>query len=292
MKTEVKKIDGIKRELSVELGPEAVKNKFDEVFKRLAKEAKVPGFRVGHAPRDILEKHFFSQAREQVINELLPQAYQQALEKEMLDAVDLPEISDVKLDNDAFFFKAKLEVVPEIKLKNYKGIEIDYKKPEVSAEDIKRSIDGIKESRKADALDDNFARALGYPDFKSLEASVEKQLYLQKENQERQRIEEDILEAVTKDLDFQIPNSLIERDLNEMLRQASLELALKGIPKEKIEEQQKQMREKFMPQAKKRVKAYLVLSAIAKKENIPQGEDLVNKTLGFLLSQASWQPAS
>jgi len=58
MKTEVKKIDGNKRELDIEVTGELIKNKFEDVFKHIAKEAKVPGFRTGHAPRDILEKHY------------------------------------------------------------------------------------------------------------------------------------------------------------------------------------------------------------------------------------------
>ena len=60
MKTEVKKIDSTKREVSIEVSGEIVKNKFEDAFKKLGKEAKVPGFRVGNVPRDILEKNFSS----------------------------------------------------------------------------------------------------------------------------------------------------------------------------------------------------------------------------------------
>ncbi len=291
MKTEVKKIDGIKRELSVEVSGGIVKEKFDSAFQRIAKEAKVPGFRVGHAPRDILEKHFSSQAKELALKELLPEVYKQAIEKETLDAVDLPELSDIKLERDTLFFRAKVEVTPEIKLKDYKGVKVDYKKVQVIPDELKRHLDALKESKKVTVIDDNFTRSLGYPDVKSLEGSIEKQLFLQKENQERQRIEDGILEAVARDLDFQLPQSLVKRDLEELLRQANMELALRGIPKEEIEGQEKQLRERLEPQAKKRVKVYLVLSAIAKKENIPQGQDMSRDVLGFLLSQAHWQEA-
>lgn len=292
MKTEVKKIDGIKREISVEVSGGIVKEKFDLAFQRIAKEAKVPGFRVGHAPRDILEKHFSSQAKELALKELLPEAYKQAIEKETLDAVDLPELSDIKLERDTLFFRAKVEVTPEIKLKDYKGVKVNYKKVEVSPDELKRHLDALKESKKVTVIDDNFTRSLGYPNVKSLEDSIEKQLFLQKENQERQRIEDGILEAVTRDLDFQLPQSLVKRDLEELLRQANMELALRGAPKEEIEGQEKQLRERLEPQAKKRVKVYLVLSAIAKKENIPQGQDMSRDVLGFLLSEAHWQEAS
>ena len=104
MKTAVKKLDSGKHEISIEIGGEVVKNKFDEVFKAIAKEAKVPGFRPGNAPRDILEKNFSAAAHEQVLKELIPDLYNQAIEKEKFDAIDLPEISEVKLDRSSISF--------------------------------------------------------------------------------------------------------------------------------------------------------------------------------------------
>ena len=117
-----------KREISVEVSGDIVKNKFEDVFKKIGKEAKVPGFRPGHAPRDILEKHFSSMRNELVLKELIPDVYNQAIEKEALDVIELPNISDVKLDRNTLSFKATVEVRPEIALKNYKGIKVNYKK--------------------------------------------------------------------------------------------------------------------------------------------------------------------
>lgn len=289
MKTEVKKIDGITRELNVEVSGDIVKEKFSSVFERISKEAKVAGFRPGHAPRDIIEKNFSSEARELVLKELLPEIYKQAVEKETLDAVDLPEISDIKLERDIFVFKAKVEVAPEIKLKNYKGLKVEYRKIEVAADEVKRYLDSLKESRKAEGMDDKFARSLGYSDLKLLEESIQKQLFLQKESQERQKIEDEIIDAVARDVDFQLPPSLVRRDLEELIKQANMESAMRGMPKDKIEEQQKEWTEKLQPQAKKRVKVYLMLSEIAKKENIPQDQEMTRNVLGFLLSNADWQ---
>ena len=93
MKTELKKIDNTKREINIEVSDDIVKNKFDEVFERIGRDAKVPGFRDGHPPRDILEKHYSQVAHEQVLKELIPGVYNQALEKEGLDVIDLPNIT-------------------------------------------------------------------------------------------------------------------------------------------------------------------------------------------------------
>lgn len=292
MKSEVKKIDSTKREISVEVDADIVKNKFDDVFKKIAQEAKVPGFRVGHAPRDILEKHYSNYAHEQVLKELIPDVYSQAIEKERIDVIELPEIVDVKLERNSLSFKAKVEISPEILLKNYKGLKINYEKISVSPDEIKRNIDALKESRKVDAVDDSFAKSLGYPNFAELEKAVERQIYLQKENLKRQKIENEIVEGLTKDLDFKIPQSFLKRQLQDLLRQAKLDLALKGVPREKIDGQEEQLVKELEPQAKNQVKVYLVLAAIAKKENMPIDDSMPRRVMEFLLKEASWQEVS
>jgi FKBP-type peptidyl-prolyl cis-trans isomerase (trigger factor) len=288
MKTEVKKVESNIRELSVEVSGDVVKNKFEEVFKRLSQEAKVPGFRPGHAPRDILEKNFASVAHEQVLKELVPDIYNDAINKENLDVIELPEISDVKLDRENLSFKAKVEVSPDISVKDYKGIKIDYKAVSVSSDEIKRAVDSLKESRKIESVDDNLAKSLGYPNLAELEKILEKQIFIQKENAERQKAESDIIESIVKGLEFKIPESLVKRQLEDMVRQTKVDLALKGVARDKIEEQDKKIREELAPEAEKQVRVYLVLAAIAKKEKIAQDDHMPRRVMEFLFREASW----
>ncbi|MFH1269445.1 MAG: trigger factor [Candidatus Omnitrophota bacterium] len=289
MKTEVKKIDGNKREISIEVNGDIVKNKFEDVFNQILKEAKIPGFRPGHAPRDILEKKYSSHAHELVMKELIPELYNQAIDKEGLEVIELPDISEVKLDRTTLSFKAKVEISPEIPVKDYKGVKVHYKKIEAGSDTIKRNIDSLKEARKIDALDDNFARSLGYPDLAELEKVVEKQVYLREENLQRQKIEKEIVDSITNGLDFKLPQGLVNRQLEDMVRQAKLDLALKGVPREKIDEQEKAITGQLEQEAKNQVKVYLVLGAIAKKENIPADDHMPRKVMEFLLKEADWQ---
>lgn len=292
MKIEVKKLDGTKREINVELAGEQVKNKFEEVFSQIAKEAKVPGFRPGKAPRDVLEKHFSATVHEQVLKELVPDVYNQAIDQEKLDVIELPQITDVKLDRSSLAFKAVVEVSPEVAVKNYKGQKINFKTPSVTSEEIKRQIDSVKEARKAQALDDKFSRSLGYPNLAELEKAVERQIFISKENQERARIENELIENITKGLEFKLPQGLVDRQIQDMLRQTKIDLAMKGLPREKIDEQDKLLLERITPEAKKQVRVYLVLSQIAKKENISIDDQMPRKVMEFLLSEADWQAAS
>ena len=289
MKTEIKKLDSTRREITVEVSGDIVKNKFSSVFEKIGKEAKVPGFRPGHVPKDILEKNFSSRAHELVLKELLPDVYNQAMDKEGLEVLELPDISEVKLDRNSLSFKATVEVIPQIQLKDYKGLAVNYKKIEVSADEIKRNIDTLKETRKASVVDDSLAKSLSYPDVAELEKAIERQLFLQKENQQRQRIENDIIESLTKDLNFKLPQSMVNRQLQDLVRQAKVDLALRGLPREKIEEEEKKISEKLLPQAQKQVLVFLVLGEIARKENIPLDDQMPHRATELLLKEADWR---
>lgn len=291
MKSEVKKLDATKREIAIEASGDIVKNKFNDIFSQIAKEAKVPGFRPGNAPREMLEKHYSAHAHEMVIKELIPELYNQAVEKEGLDIIELPEITDVKLDRTNLSFKARVEISPEIAVKNYKGIKVNYKKIEVSADEVKRSLDSLKEARKVENIDDNFCRGLGYPNLGELEKVLEKQLFLQKENSQRQKIENEIIAGLSKGLDFKLPSSLVARQLKELLRQAKVDLALKGVARDKIEEHEKALEQQLEPEARSQVKTYLILSDIAKKENIAIDDHMPQRVMELLLREAEWKEA-
>ena len=288
MKTEVKKLDSSKMEINISVEGEIVKNKFEDVFKRIGQEAKVKGFRPGHAPRDILEKEFTALAHEQVLKELIPQLYDQAVTKEALHVLDMPQISEVKLERNSLSFTAQVEITPEIGVKDYKGVKIEYKKVSVSPDEIKRNIDSFKESHKVDALDDNFARSLGYPNLAELEKAAERQIAGQKANSLRQDVERQVIEGVTKGLDFKLPQSLVNKQLEELARQARVELALRGMPKETIVQQEEALRKELLGQAQSQVRVYLVLADIAKKENIALDDNMSQKVMELLFKEADW----
>jgi FKBP-type peptidyl-prolyl cis-trans isomerase (trigger factor) len=291
MKTEVKRLDSSKMEINISVEGEIVKNKFEDVFKRIGSEAKVKGFRPGHAPRDILEKEFSGLAHEQVLKELIPDLYDQSVTKEALHVLDMPEISEVKLDRNSLSFRAQVEVSPEIGIKNYKGIKIDYKKVSVSSEEIKRNIDSLKESRKVDVLDDNFAKSLGYPNLAEFEKAVERQITAQKSGSQRQDIERQVIDGLTKGLDFKLPQSLVNKQLEELVRRARVELVLRGMSKEDIARQEEGLRKELESQAKNQVRIYLILADIAKKEKIALDDNMSQNAMEFLFKEASWNIA-
>jgi FKBP-type peptidyl-prolyl cis-trans isomerase (trigger factor) len=289
MKAEVKKLDTATREISVEVTGDVVKNKFEDVFKKITQEAKIKGFRPGHAPRDIVEKEYSGHAHEQVLRELIPEVYQQVLDQEKLDVIDYPQISDVKLERSLLSFKAKVEVSPEITIKDYKGIPLTYTKPAVNADEIKRQLDSMKESRKIDSMDDAFARGLGYPTLDELKAVMERQALVTRDNAQRHDIEKQLIDHLTKGLDVKLPQVLVSKQLEDMLRQTKVDLALKGVPKDKIVAEEEALRKEIEPQARRQVLVYLVLASIARSESIALDDHMTHNVMELLYKNAKWQ---
>jgi len=291
MKIETKKIDSIKREIYIEADSESVKKKFEDVFNRINKEAKIPGFRPGHIPANILEKHYGNEANQKVLEELIPEVYRKAIEKENLEVVDYPDIYDIKLDRNNLSFKAKVEVLPEINLKNYRRIKLHYQKTAVSEKEVSDYINTLLKQKNVEKLDESFARSLGYFSVEEMRSSIEKQLFIQKENQSHQKMESYILEHLLKETDFKVPESLVKRKLDYLLRQLKLDLALKGLSKEEIEAKEALLEKELKPQAEKQARLEVIFTQIAKQENIPQDENMFQKVLEFLFREADWQEA-
>lgn len=287
MKTQVKKIGQHRRELIVEVEGEIIKNKFDDVYNRINKEAKVAGFRPGKVPRDILEKHYAATARKQALDELLPELYRQAVGQEQLRPVSMPQIAQVNLQNDNLSFTANLEVKPAIEIKNYKGIKVEYPPIEVSELDLKKAVDKLKQDHNS-ASDLDLSRSLGYPDFAALQEVLRMQIFLEKTRAQQVSIENSIIEGLLKQANFQVPDTLIAQQSEQLKKQWEMELALRGASKEEIESARPSIEEKIAPEAERQVRVYLILEEIACRENIERDNKLAQRVIEFLLRCAEW----
>ncbi|MEW6171189.1 MAG: trigger factor [Candidatus Omnitrophota bacterium] len=289
MDTEVKKINATKRELRVSVDKEKIKTKLDEIYEHLGKDAKIPGYRPGKVPRNILEKHFSAAAREQLLKELIQESYQGAIEKENLDVIDIPEIADIDFKDDLLKFKATVEVRPEINITSYKGLEIKRQVSKVTPEEIEKILTSIKEERKQE-LDEKTIKSLGYANLDELKQVLEKQLFIQKENQMRLDLENQIIDQLLKNAQFNVPQTLVKRRLEELVHHAKHDLESRGIPKDKIDTYEKEMREKMLKEAEEQVKVFLILEEISRRENIGVGNNQMPRlVMEFLLKEADWQ---
>ena len=152
MKTELIDVSPTRKEITIEIEPAQVRGAFDRVSEKFSKGANVPGFRPGHAPTSVVRARYKGEIRAEVLRELLPEAIQSAIVEHSLATLGEP---DVEFDNtqdlspsneEALKLKVKVEVLPEIKLDTYKGLEgTRYTRPVTDA-DVDRLIDGLRDS--------------------------------------------------------------------------------------------------------------------------------------------------
>ncbi len=120
----------------------AVSNAYRKQVGKIA----VPGFRKGKAPRSVIEKMygkgFFY---EDAVNEVLPDAFEDALKASKLDMVGQPEFDVVSIDENGLVMTAKVAVKPTVKIADYLGIEAEKKVAEVTDEEIDKEINMVRE---------------------------------------------------------------------------------------------------------------------------------------------------
>ena len=296
MLIEVKKIDPARRELKFEIGKDRVSKKLEEVYKEITKVAKVKGFRQGKVPRNILVSTHGKIAQEETIKKLIPEVYHEGIGKEKIDPIDMPEIHDVNLKDGILTFTAKLDIRPEIKVKNYKGIKVQRKSSKVTDEDIAKTFEILKKGQGKDKevmLDDAFARGLGFPNLEEFKSALTRQLEMDKDRQNRTDVEHQIVDAILKETKFVVPQSLLGKHMDYRIHEARQHYKSHGMAEDEIKKKEVELREQLKDSVERDVKVYLVFQEIAKAENLTtaQNENLMSKVMELLLKEASWQEA-
>ena len=152
MKTELKEISPTQKQIDIEIDADAVRAVYDRISDNYAHNANVPGFRPGHAPRAVVRTRFKDQIRTEVLRELLPSAVQQAVEEYKLDPLGEPELNLEnsegldRLGQQSIAFNVSVDVLPEIKLGEYKGLETTRRTRPVKDEDVERVIEQLREN--------------------------------------------------------------------------------------------------------------------------------------------------
>ena len=136
-----------KRDLTVEIAAEEVKAQFDKAYDAYSRHVKVPGFRPGRVPRGVIKQRFSKEVKEEVVGQLLPHALEHAIVDNKLRMVGEPHINELSVtEGEPLKFKASIEVIPEVELKEYKGLKITKRVQRVTDEDVERMIERWREN--------------------------------------------------------------------------------------------------------------------------------------------------
>jgi len=261
-KTKIEKKEKSIVEVRVVMDFSEVENKKEEALKLMSKDIKIDGFRQGKVPQEVIEKHLGEQAVLQeaaqlVINDVFPEI----LEKEKLKMIGYPAISVTKLApaND-FEFKIEMTVYPEVKLPDYKKIAGKIKKEvvKVTPEDFKKMEENVlnvynkqqeslksnqkeddeknkkeketKFSPQATKLTDEIVKTFGpFKNVAEFKKAITHDLEHEKEHRAIEKQRGQISEALLKELKIEVPEMLINVELDKMIAYVKDEAQKYGI---------------------------------------------------------------
>lgn len=383
MSAKWEKLEGNRGELTVVVDAETFDKALDEAFKKVVKQVNIPGFRKGRVPRPIFEQRFGVEALYQdAIDIVLPDAYAKAVEETGIEPVAAPDVNVETIGKgEGVTFKVSVVVKPEVKLGQYKGLEVEKVDTEVTDEDVQKELEtlqkrhaelvvkedtpaengdtviidfegfvngeafeggkaenhslelgsgsfipgfeeqlvGVKagEEREINVtfpeeyhaeelagkeatfkvkvhevkglvlpeLDDEFAVDVD-DEVETLDALKEKiknRLKSEREHEAKHKVENEVLEKAALNAEMDIPEEMIENEVDRMVKEFDQRLQALGLNLELYKQfsgqTEEALREQMREDAEKRVRVSLTLEAIVKAENIEVTEEEVNAEL-------------
>ncbi|PXE46694.1 trigger factor [Listeria monocytogenes] len=147
MSVKWEKQEGNVGKLTFEIEQEKVKEGLDRAFVKVRKTLNVPGFRKGKVPRQIFNQRFGEEALFQdALDILLPEVYSAAIDEAGIDPVDTPQVNiDSMEKGETWVLTAEVTVKPEVKLGDYKGLEVEKRETELTTEELEAELKQLQE---------------------------------------------------------------------------------------------------------------------------------------------------
>ena len=246
-----------------------------QVLKALGKDAKLPGFRPGKIPTEVLEQNLGEMRILKETAEIaMAQEFNNILKEAGFSSIGRPEVSITKLaPGIPLEFSLKVYLEPEFKLPNYKKIakDVPEEKPEIEGLDEKVAglIKELEERKIKTELKEGDV----------LEDKVRENLIKEHDHRELEKRRLKIIEILVKETEMEIPKILVETELEKMLAQFQGDVSQAGLKWEdylkQIKKTEEEVKAEWHPQALDRVKAELIIAKIAEEEKIePKKEDV------------------
>ena len=138
--------ESCKRELEISVPWEQVEQETGRIVKAIRGGAKIPGFRPGKAPDTIVRSRYQKEIRQEIIDKLVPRFFWEQAQQQNLRVVGSPQVGDLHLENgEAMRFRAEFEVYPDFELGDYRRIEVPFREPEVSEEEVAQELEQLRE---------------------------------------------------------------------------------------------------------------------------------------------------
>lgn len=391
MNIRVESLGPCRRALHVEVPADQVSKEFAEVVGGYAGVARIPGFRPGKAPKEMVKRRFAKEINEEIKQRLVPAGYQEAIKQEKLQAVTVLNVEEKELkEGTAFSFTITVDVAPDFELPKYKGLKFTAKNEPVADKDIDAVIKNIREqnvkyndvadravqmgdmvqvdftglcegkpfsefSEKAATLgsakdfwviadaeneflpgfaeglvgakvgdqkkiditlspafietsvagkkasfdvsvkalrekvlppmDEEFFKSMGVDGEPAFRERIKKDLAEMRTNNERQRIENEIVKTLVSGTKLDVPDSVLQEETQQAVYDLVKANTSRGVKQEEIEAKKEELFGAASQSAAERIKARYILRKIASTENIVATEEEITKRVADLARQ-------
>ena len=144
MEVKLENVGPCRKILRINTSDEAIASEYETIVKLYAKSSKVPGFRPGKAPVNVIERYYIKGIIEQLKERLIPKFYHEALRQEGIQAVAILNVSDVVFKKEkGITFNVMIDVAPEFKLPKHKKIPLKQNRIDVSDKEIDEALGGL-----------------------------------------------------------------------------------------------------------------------------------------------------
>lgn len=202
MKIEVKDLEKSRKELSVNVDKDVFNETFEKKVKDVRKGAKIPGFRQGTAPDNLVLKYYRDKIMSETLEKVINEAITAALKEQAINPLNIPLVKDVKVEDDkSISFKIQVDVYPQLDVVKYRDFEFTEELREITDEDVEEQLNALQ-LRNATYNPKNEDAVVASYDLLTVDISEE-------------------IEGVTeesKDFTFIIDNNDFQKDFNESIK--------------------------------------------------------------------------
>lgn len=134
-----------RRVLSVHVPAEELEKERSAVLEEMRRQIRVPGFRKGKVPPGFIQKNYADAIQSDAVRNLLPEIYEQALDREHLHPLGEPVFENIKLEDGGISFDVKIDVRPDLKLQGYEKVTVDVPRRTISDQDVDETVAALRE---------------------------------------------------------------------------------------------------------------------------------------------------
>ena len=136
------------KSVEVTVPADVVSKAYKKVTKRYQQQARIPGFRAGKVPESLIRSRFGNSLRQDVLEQVMPVPFREAIESAGFKPVSQPQVVDLKMeDGEPLYFKAEFEVLPDFSVDGYKDIKVEKLDTKLTDEEFEAELERARDSR-------------------------------------------------------------------------------------------------------------------------------------------------